>query len=165
MTPLQNYPIFGISDQAASPAATIVRMYDPDATTEIAAGFLVNNATSIVATHEADTDELMQFDGDTVCVYGWNDRTRLNITWIPFGSTRDNAILQLNGPATMALIAIEKAPTAEFGGKASLNTATNTVPEYIYRSGYELSYTNTGRASISMEVTRWNSIALPSVVT
>jgi hypothetical protein len=136
-----------------------------------AAGALVVSAyvspdmESYDITHEADTEEVRNSNGEVVGHIGYNDRLTLTVNFVPANATSvANAKLSAALPEVNGTCVITGAPVIEVGGYVdAINAATGN--RWIYAGGGSIKTTATGKATGTITLKRYTNITASGAAT
>ena len=136
-----------------------------------AAGALVVSAyvspdmESYDITHEADTEEVRNSNGEVVGHIGYNDRLTLTVNFVPANATSvANAKLSAALPEVNGTCVITGAPVIEVGGYVdAINAATGN--RWIYAGGGSIKTTATGKATGTITLKRYTNITATGAAT
>ena len=113
----------------------------------------ISSIESYDVTHEADVEQIKNSSGEVVAQVAANERISLSVTFIPSSSTSAAVALtcaslpNVNGYATIA-----GADATTYGG-VSING------NYVYSGGGSVKFTSSGKAMVTVTVTKYPSLA------
>lgn len=113
----------------------------------------ISSIESYDVTHEADVEQIKNSSGEVVAQISANERISLSVTFIPSSSTSHVVALtcaslpNVNGYATIA-----GADATTYGG-VSING------NYVYSGGGSVKFTSSGKAMVTITVTKYPSLA------
>jgi hypothetical protein len=113
----------------------------------------ISSIESYDVTHEADVEQIKNSSGEVVAQVAANERISLSVTFIPSSSTSTAIALtcaslpNVNGYATIA-----GADATTYGG-VSING------NYVYSGGGSVKFTSSGKAMVTVTVTKYPSLA------
>ena len=114
--------------------------------------------------HEADTDEVRNSEGEVVGHIGYNNRLTLTVNFIPAGATVLIAKLTAALPDVNGTCIISGAPVIEVGGYAdAINALTGN--RWIYAGGGSIKTTQTGKATGTITLKRYPGITVTGAAT
>ena len=112
----------------------------------------ITTIESYDATHEADVEQIKNSAGEVVAQVSANERISLNITFIPSSATDATAALTgASLPGVNSYVKIADAKATTYGG-VSING------DYVYSGGGSVKFTNSGKAMVTMTVTKYPSL-------
>ena len=143
-----------------SPAT--IAVYDASGAV-IVSGYVSPDLENYDITHECDTDEVRNSNGETVGHITYNNRLTLTVNFIPKGTNAVEATALLERlygcsiPAGNGTVAITGAPVINFGGYAdAINTGSGG--RWIYAGGGSIKTTQTGKTTGTMTLKRFINI-------
>ena len=143
-----------------SPAT--LSMYDANGSV-IVAGYVSPDLESYDLTHECDTEEVRNGNGEVVGHITYNNRLTLTVNFVPVGTSATSATAlneRLYGcslPTGNGTVAITGAPVINVGGYAdALNTGSGG--RWIYAGGGSIKTTQTGKATGTITLKRYPAI-------
>ena len=118
----------------------------------------ITTIESYDVTHEADVEQIKNSSGEVVAQVSANERVSLNVTFIPSADTFANAKIAASLPKVngYAEIASSDGPSAGTGitvGGVSLDGT------YVYSGGGSVKFTSSGKAMVTVTVTKYPSLA------
>ena len=115
--------------------------------------------------HEADTDEVRNSEGEVVGHIGYNNRLTLTVNFIPANTTSvANALLSAALPDVNGTCVISGAPVIEVGGYVdAINAVTGN--RWIYAGGGSIKTTQTGKATGTITLKRYPGITVTGAAT
>jgi hypothetical protein len=122
-----------------------------NALTEITTG-TITTIESYDASHEADVEQIKNSDGEVVAQVSANERISLNITFIPSASTFAQAKLAASLPKVNGYAAIAGSDGVTVGG-------VSIDGDYVYSGGGSVKFTSSGKAMVTITVTKYPSLA------
>jgi hypothetical protein len=112
----------------------------------------ISTIESYDVTHEADVEQIKNGSGEVVAQVSANERISLNITFIPSSATDATAALTgASLPGVNSYVKITDAKATTYGG-VSING------DYVYSGGGSVKFTNSGKAMVTMTVTKYPSL-------
>jgi len=140
-----------------SPAT--IAVYDASGAV-IVSGYVSPDLENYDITHECDTDEVRNSNGETVGHITYNNRLTLTVNFIPKGTNAVEATALLERlygcsiPEGNGTVAITGAPVINFGGYAdAINTGSGG--RWIYAGGGSIKTTQTGKTTGTMTLKRF----------
>lgn len=121
-----------------------------NALTEITTG-TITTIESYDATHEADVEQIKNSAGEVVAQVSANERISLNVTFIPSASTFAQAKLAASLPTVNGYAAIAATDGVTVGG-------VSIDGDYVYSGGGSVKFTNSGKAMVTITVTKYPSL-------
>lgn len=150
-----------------SPAT--LAMYDA-AGSLIVAGYISPDIESYDITHECDTEEVRNSNGEVVGHLAYNNRLTLTVNFIPVGTNATGATAlneRLWGcslPTGNGTVVISGAPVINVGGNAdAINAATGN--RWIYAGGGSIKTTQTGKATGTITLKRFTNLSASGAAT
>ena len=130
----------------------------------IVVGYVSPDIESYDITHEADTEEVRNANGEVVGHIGYNDRLTLTVNFIPSGASTANALLAASLPQVNGTCVITGAPVVKMGGYAdAINAATGN--RWIYAGGGSIKTTQTGKAVGTITLKRYTNLTASGAAT
>jgi hypothetical protein len=128
--------------------------------------YTVNDAGALVAlttgtittmesydiTHEADVEQIKNSSGEVVAQVSANERISLNVTFIPSADTFANAKIAASLPKVNGYAEIASSDGPTVGGVSLDGT-------YVYSGGGSIKMTSSGKAMVTITVTKYPSLA------
>jgi hypothetical protein len=117
-------------------------------------------------THEADTEEVRNSNGEVVGHIGYNNRLTLTVNFIPANTTSvANALLSAALPNVNGTCVITGAPIIEVGGYSDAINAPGTPGSgpggrWIYAGGGSIKTTATGKATGTITLKRYAAMGV-----
>ena len=150
-----------------SPAT--LAMYDT-AGSLIVTGYISPELESYDITHECDTEEVRNSNGEVVGHITYNNRLTLTVNFVPVGTNATPATAlgeRLKGaslPQGNGSVAITGAPVIDVGGYSdALNTGSGG--RWIYAGGGSIKTTATGKATGTITLKRFPAISVAAGAT
>ena len=112
----------------------------------------ITTIESYDVTHEADVEQIKNSSGEVVAQVSANERISLNITFIPSGTDFAAAKTAASLPNVNGYVAIGGTNATTYGG-VSLDG------NYVYSGGGSVKFTSSGKAMVTMTVTKYPSLA------
>ena len=112
----------------------------------------ITTIESYDVTHEADVEQIKNSAGEVVAQVSANERISLNITFIPSGTDFAAAKTAASLPNVNGYVAIAGTNATTYGG-VSLDG------NYVYSGGGSVKFTSSGKAMVTMTVTKYPSLA------
>ena len=113
----------------------------------------ISTIESYDVTHEADVEQIKNSAGDVIAQIAANERISLSVTFIP-------------SSATSAAIALTCASLPNVNGYANIAGADATTyggvsinGNYVYSGGGSVKFTSSGKAMVTVTVTKYPSLA------
>jgi hypothetical protein len=103
-------------------------------------------------THEADVEQIKNSSGEVVAQVSANERISLNVTFIPSADTFANAKIAASLPKVNGYAEIASSDGPTVGGVSLDGT-------YVYSGGGSIKMTNSGKAMVTITVTKYPSLA------
>jgi hypothetical protein len=103
-------------------------------------------------THEADVEQIKNSSGEVVAQVSANERVSLNVTFIPSADTFANAKIAASLPKVNGYAEIAGSDGPTVGGVSLDGT-------YVYSGGGSIKMTNSGKAMVTITVTKYPSLA------
>jgi len=103
-------------------------------------------------THEADVEQIKNSSGEVVAQVSANERISLNVTFIPSADTFANAKIAASLPKVNGYAEIASSDGPTVGGVSLDGT-------YVYSGGGSIKMTNSGKAMVTITVTKYPSMA------
>jgi hypothetical protein len=122
-----------------------------NALTEITTG-TITTIEGYDASHEADVEQIKNSAGEVVAQVSANERISLNITFIPSASTFAQAKLAASLPKVNGYAAIAGSDGVTVGG-------VSIDGDYVYSGGGSVKFTSSGKAMVTITVTKYPSLA------
>ncbi len=122
-----------------------------NALTEITTG-TITTIESYDASHEADVEQIKNSSGEVVAQVSANERISLNVTFIPSASTFAQAKLAASLPTVNGYAAIAGSDGVTIGG-------VSIDGDYVYSGGGSVKFTASGKAMVTITVTKYPSLA------
>lgn len=113
----------------------------------------ISSIESYDVTHEADVEQIKNSSGEVVAQVAANERISLNVTFIPSSATNAATALtaaslpNVNGYATIA------------GADATTYGVATINGDYVYSGGGSVKFTSSGKAMVTVTVTKYPSLA------
>lgn len=111
----------------------------------------ITTIESYDATHEADVEQIKNSSGDVVAQVSANERISLNVTFIPSASDFAQAKLAAGIPKVNGYAAIAGSDGVTVGG-------VSIDGDYVYSGGGSVKFTNSGKAMVTITVTKYPSL-------
>ena len=131
---------------------TITLWNQTGATPGVVLSGAISTIESYDVTHEADVEQIKNSSGEVVAQVSANERISLNVTFIPSGTTSAIAKTGSSLPNVNGYAVIAGADATTYGG-VSING------EYVYSGGGSVKFTSSGKAMVTMTVTKYPSLA------
>jgi len=103
-------------------------------------------------THEADVEQIKNSSGEVVAQVSANERISLNVTFIPSADTFANAKIAASLPKVNGYAEIASSDGPTVGGVSLDGT-------YVYSGGGSIKMTSSGKAMVTITVTKYPSLA------
>lgn len=131
----------------------------------VVTGYVSPDMESYDISHEADTDEVRNSNGEVVGHIGYNNRLTLTVNFIPTGTTVAIAKLTAALPDVNGTCTISGAPVIEVGGyDDSINApgtpGTGPGGRWIYAGGGSIKTTQTGKATGTITLKRYAAMGV-----
>lgn len=150
-----------------SPAT--LTMYDA-AGSLIVTGYISPDIENYDITHECDTEEVRNSNGEVVGHLAYNNRLTLTVNFIPVGTSPTEATAlnqRLYGcslPTGNGTVVISGAPEINVGGYTNaINAATGN--RWIYAGGGSIKTTATGKATGTITLKRFTNLSASGAAT
>lgn len=131
----------------------------------VVTGYVSPDMESYDITHEADTEEVRNSNGEVVGHIGYNNRLTLTINFVPANTTSvANAKLSAALPDVNGTCIISGAPVIEMGGYTDAINA-DTGNRWIYAGGGSIKTTATGKATGTITLKRYTNITVTGAAT
>jgi len=101
-------------------------------------------------TQEADVEQIKDGAGQVVGQVASNQRLSMTLNIIPSGSAYADALTASGVPAANGWVTISEAPSISIGG-----TANALNGDWVYSGGGSLKFTSSGKAMVTLPVTRY----------
>ena len=147
-----------------------MELYDA-ANNLVVTGYVSPDMESYDITHEADTEEVRNSNGEVVGHIGYNNRLTLTINFIPANATSvANARLSAALPDVNGTCIITGAPVIEVGSYLDALNAPGTPGagpggRWIYAGGGSIKTTATGKATGTITLKRYTNITVTGAAT
>jgi len=112
----------------------------------------ITTIESYDVTHEADVEQIKNSSGEVVAQVSANERISLNITFIPSGTDFAGAKTAASLPNVNGYVVIANTNATTYGG-VSLDG------NYVYSGGGSVKFTSSGKAMVTITVTKYPSLA------
>lgn len=112
----------------------------------------ISTVESYDATHEADVEQIKNSSGEVVAQVSANERISLNVTFIPSAATFAQAKLAAGLPAVNGYATIASSDGVTIGG-------VSIDGDYVYSGGGSVKFTSSGKAMVTVTVTKYPSLA------
>lgn len=112
----------------------------------------ISTVESYDATHEADVEQIKNSSGEVVAQVSANERISLNVTFIPSAATFAQAKLAAGLPAVNGYATIASSDGITIGG-------VSIDGDYVYSGGGSVKFTSSGKAMVTVTVTKYPSLA------
>lgn len=112
----------------------------------------ISTIESYDATHEADVEQIKNSAGEVVAQVSANERISLNVTFIPSAATFAQAKLAAGLPAVNGYATIASSDGVTIGG-------VSIDGDYVYSGGGSVKFTSSGKAMVTVTVTKYPSLA------
>lgn len=112
----------------------------------------ISTVESYDATHEADVEQIKNSSGEVVAQVSSNERISLNVTFIPSAATFAQAKLAAGLPAVNGYATIASSDGVTIGG-------VSIDGDYVYSGGGSVKFTSSGKAMVTVTVTKYPSLA------
>jgi hypothetical protein len=112
----------------------------------------ITTIESYDATHEADVEQIKNSAGEVVAQVSANERISLNVTFIPSAATFAQAKLAAGLPTVNGYAAIAGSDGVTVGG-------VSIDGDYVYSGGGSVKFTSSGKAMVTITVTKYPSLA------
>ncbi len=112
----------------------------------------ISTIESYDATHEADVEQIKNGAGETVAQVSANERISLNVTFIPSAASFAQAKLAAGLPAVNGYATIASSDGVTVGG-------VSIDGDYVYSGGGSVKFTSSGKAMVTVTVTKYPSLA------
>jgi hypothetical protein len=112
----------------------------------------ISTVESYDATHEADVEQIKNSSGEVVAQVSANERISLNVTFIPSAATFAQAKLAAGLPAVNGYATIASSDGVTIGG-------VTIDGDYVYSGGGSVKFTSSGKAMVTVTVTKYPSLA------
>jgi hypothetical protein len=136
----------------------------------IVTGYISPEVESYDITHECDTEEVRNNNGEVVGHITYNNRLTLTVNFIPVGTNATPATAlaeRLRGaslPLGNGTVEITGAPVINVGGNSdAINTASGG--RWIYAGGGSIKTTQTGKATGTITLKRFPAISAGAATT
>jgi hypothetical protein len=126
-----------------------ITLYNQTGSSGTALSGAISTIESYDVTHEADVEQIKNSSGDVIAQVSANERISLNITFIPSSSTSAAVALtcaslpNVNGYATIA------------GADATTYGGITINGDYVYSGGGSVKFTSSGKAMVTVTVTKY----------
>ena len=113
----------------------------------------ISTIESYDVTHEADVEQIKNSAGDVIAQIAANERISLSVTFIPSSATSAAIALTCASlPNVNGYAAIAGADATTYGG-VSING------NYVYSGGGSVKFTSSGKAMVTVNLTKYPSMA------
>jgi hypothetical protein len=112
----------------------------------------ITTIESYDATHEADVEQIKNSAGEVVAQVSANERISLNVTFIPSAADFAQAKLAAGLPTVNGYAAIAGSDGVTVGG-------VSIDGDYVYSGGGSVKFTSSGKAMVTITVTKYPSLA------
>lgn len=112
----------------------------------------ISTVESYDVTHEADVEQIKNSSGEVVAQVSANERISLNVTFIPSAATFAQAKLAAGLPAVNGYATIAASDGVTIGG-------VSIDGDYVYSGGGSVKFTSSGKAMVTVTVTKYPSLA------
>lgn len=112
----------------------------------------ISTVESYEPTHEADVEQIKNSSGEVVAQVAANERISLNVTFIPSAATFAQAKLAAGLPAVNGYATIASSDGITIGG-------VSIDGDYVYSGGGRVKFTSSGKAMVTVTVTKYPSLA------
>ena len=112
----------------------------------------ITTIESYDATHEADVEQIKNSAGEVVAQVSANERISLNVTFIPSAADFTQAKLAAGLPKVNGYAAIAGSDGVTVGG-------VSIDGDYVYSGGGSVKFTSSGKAMVTITVTKYPSLA------
>jgi hypothetical protein len=132
----------------------------------VVTGYVSPDMESYDITHEADTEEVRNSNGEVVGHIGYNNRLTLTVNFIPANTTSvANALLSAALPDVNGTCVITGAPVIEVGGYVDALNAPGSPGSgpggrWIYAGGGSIKTTATGKATGTITLKRYSGMGV-----
>lgn len=117
----------------------------------------ISTIESYDATHEADVEQIKNGNGEVVAQVSANERISLNVTFIPSADTFANAKIAAALPTVNGYAEISGTDGPVAGGVTIGGVALDG--KYVYSGGGSVKFTASGKAMVTITVTKYPSLA------
>jgi hypothetical protein len=117
----------------------------------------ITTIESYDATHEADVEQIKNSAGEVVAQVSANERISLNVTFIPSAADFAQAKLAAGLPTVNGYAAIAGSDGVTVGG-------VSIDGDYVYSGGGSVKFTSSGKAMVTITVTKYPSLAGTALV-
>lgn len=111
----------------------------------------ISTIESYDVTHEADVEQIKNSSGEVVAQVSANERISLNVTFIPSAATFAQAKLAAGLPAVNGYATIASSDGVTVGG-------VSIDGDYVYSGGGSVKFTSSGKAMVTVTVTKYPSL-------
>jgi hypothetical protein len=112
----------------------------------------ITTIESYDATHEADVEQIKNSAGEVVAQVSANERISLNVTFIPSAADFAQAKLAASLPTVNGYASIASSDGVTVGG-------VSIDGDYVYSGGGSVKFTSSGKAMVTITVTKYPSLA------
>ena len=117
----------------------------------------ISTIESYDVTHEADVEQIKNGNGEVVAQVSANERISLNVTFIPSADTFVNAKIAAALPTVNGYAEISGTDGPSAGGITIGGVALDGT--YVYSGGGSVKFTSSGKAMVTIPVTKYPSLA------
>lgn len=168
---LAKYRLNGITDQLGN--KTIVKIFEPDAATIIATGYVINDLGSITVTHNATLTGAIDGNGNTCSELFQDESISIEVTFIPFGASKAATLINSYLPSGGFLLGMSYAPKIFVGtafadatlGALNTHATAATSPQFVIRPGASIRGAATGDYLVTLTAVRYAGMPNPIAIT